>query len=129
MPTPRKVPDDLWPELEQLLPAPPSPAKGGRTRTDDRKLLEGMLHVLWTGCSWRALSRQELGPWQTVYDRFAEWKRAGLFEQTWARCLHLYDKQHGIDWEWQAADGTYVRAPQGGKRDRPQSHRPRQSRL
>lgn len=96
---------------------------------DDRKLLDGMLYVLWTGCPWRALPRQEFGPWQTVYDRFAEWRQAGIFERLWARCLHLYEGKHGIDWAWQSADGTFVRAPVGGKRGWPQSHRPRQARL
>ena len=129
MTTPRKVPDELWDELEQELPAPPSRAKGGRKRVEDRKLLAAMLYVLWTGCPGRALSRHDFGPWQTVYDRFVEWKTAGIFERLWARCLHLYDQQKGIDWQWQAADGTYVRAPRGGKRGRTQSHRPRQTRL
>jgi putative transposase len=129
MTTLRKVPDDVWEELEQELPAPPSRTKGGRKRVADRNLLDAMLYVLWTGCPWRALSRQDFGPWQTVYDRFVEWKTAGVFERLWARCLHLYDQKQGIDWQWQAADGTYVRAPRGGKRGRPQSHRPRQTRL
>jgi putative transposase len=129
MTTLRKVTDDLWEELEQELPAPPSRAKGGRKRVADRKLLDAMLYVLWTGCPWRALSRQDFGPWQTVYDRFVEWKTAGVFERLWARCLHLYDQKQGIDWQWQAADGTYVRAPRGGTRGGTQSHRPRQARL
>src|SRR5438094_187804 len=111
MPTPRRIPDDLWEEIALLLPTPPSHTKGGRCRAADRKLLDGMLYVLWSGCPWRALPRHEFGPWQTVYDRFAEWQKAGVFEQLWARCLHLYDDKQGIDWEWQAADGTYVRAP------------------
>jgi len=115
MSTPRQVPDELWTELEPLFPAPPSHAKGGRQRANDRTLLDGMLHVLWTGCPWRALPRAVYGPWQTGYDRFAEWKRAGVFEQIWARCLHLYDGKYGIAWEWQAADGTFVRAPLGEK--------------
>jgi transposase len=109
------VPDELWNEIEPLLPAPPSYAKGGRHRADDRTLLDGMLHVLWTGCPWRALPREVFGLWQTVYDWFAEWKCAGVFEQVWARCLHLYDGQQGIAWEWRSADGTFVRAPWGEK--------------
>ena len=129
MATPREVPDDLWVELEQLLPATPSHAKGGRDRSDDRLLLDGMLYVLWTGCPWRAVPRAVFGPWQTVYDRFAEWKRAGVFEQIWARCLHLYDQKQGIEWQWQSADGTLVRAPAGGKRSGAQSHRPRKTGL
>ena len=129
MSTPRQVPDELWNELDPLLPAPPSHAKGGRHRANDRTLLDGMLHVLWTGCPWRALPRAVYGPWQTVYDRFAEWKRAGVFEPIWARCLHLYDGKHGIAWEWQAADGTFVRAPTGGKRSGTKSDRSCQARL
>ena len=121
MPTPRKVPDDLWAEIETLIPPDPPRTKGGRTRADDRKLLDAMLYILWTGAPWRAMPK-EFGPWQTVYDRFAEWERAGVFQDIWRRCLHLYDQKHGIDWQWQAGDGTYVRSPLGGKRMRAQSH-------
>ena len=129
METPREVPDDLWKELDPLLPAAPSQAKGGRQRANDRTLLNGLLYVLWTGCPWRALPRLVFGPWQTVYDRFAEWKRAGVFEAIWARCLHLYDGKQGIEWQWQSADGTMVRAPAGGKRRRAQPHGPRKTGL
>src|SRR4029077_16941695 len=122
MTTLRKVPDDLWEELEQELPAPPSRAKGGRKRVEDRKLLDAMLDVLWTGCPWRALSRHDVGPWQTVYARFGEWRTAGICERGGARGLQLDDQQQGIDWQGQAAEGTSVRAPRGGKRGRPQSH-------
>ncbi len=120
MPTPRTVPDDLWIEIEALLPLAPSRAKGGRPRASDRHLLNAMLYILWSGAPWRALPT-EFGAWQTVYDRFAEWERAGVFEAIWRRCLYLYDQERGIDWEWQAGDGTYVRSPLGGKRMRSES--------
>jgi transposase len=76
---------------------------------------------------WRALTKAGFGPWQTVYDRYAEWKRANLYEDIWAACLRLYDTKHGIDFAWQAEDGTYVRSPLGGKSERPQSDRPRKT--
>ena len=129
MTTPREVPDDLWLELEPLVPAPRSHAHGGRPRANDRTLLNGMLYVLWTGCPWRALPRAVFGPWQTVYDRFAEWQRAGVFEAIWARCLQRYDRTQGIEWQWQSADGTMVRAPAGGKRRGAHPHGPRQTGL
>ena len=99
MTTPRQVPDDFWTEFAPLFPPPPSRAQGRRCRANDRTLLDGMLHVLWTGCPWRALPRAICGPWQTVYARFVEWKRAGIFEQLWARCRHLDDEKQGIAWE------------------------------
>ncbi len=114
MKTPGRVPDELWAEVERLLPLAPSRERGGHRRADDRLLLDAILYVLWSGCPWRALP-QEFGAWQTVYDRFAEWKRAGIFEQIHAKCLHLSDHRHGIEWAWQADDGTYVGSPQGGK--------------
>ena len=122
MPTPRKVPDDLWAEFETLIPPAPPRDKGGRPRADDRTLLDGMLYILWTGAPWRAMP-VEFGPWQTVYDRFAEWEEAQVFEALWNRCLYLYEQAHGIEWHWQAGDGTYVRSPLGGKRMRAQSDR------
>lgn len=117
MKTPRRVPDDLWEEIEKLLPPNPPREAGGRPRTSDRLILDAILYVLWAGCPWRALPT-EFGPWQTVYDRFAEWKRAGVYERIHARCLHLYDEKHAIEWAWQSGDGTYVRSPAGGKRSR-----------
>lgn len=127
METPREVPDELWAVIEPLLPVVVPRGPGGRPRADDRKMLDAILYVLWTGMPWRALTKAGFGPWQTVYDRFAEWKRANLYEDIWAACLRLYDAKHGIDFEWQAEDGTYVRSPLGGKSERAQPDRPRKT--
>jgi putative transposase len=64
---------------------------------------------------------KEFGPWQTVYDRFSEWRRAGVFEEVFRRRRHLSQAKHGLAFDWQAADGTSVGSPWGGKRQRPQS--------
>lgn len=119
MATLREVPDDLWNEIEKIIPPRPPRDKGGRPPADDRVLFNGIFYILRTGAAWREMP-EKYGPWQTVYDRFAEWKRTQVFEQVWARCLHHYDDLHGIEWEWQSSDGTYVRSPLGGKRYRPQ---------
>lgn len=124
MPTPKEVPDDLWIAIEPLLPPRPSRHRGGRPPADARTLLNGMLYILRSGAAWRDMPEQ-FGPWQTIYDRFAEWQKAGVFEQIWARCLYFYEQKHGIKWQWQSGDGTYVRSPLGGKRQRPQSNRSR----
>src|SRR5262249_22471835 len=55
---------------------------------------------------------ERFGPWQSVYDRFRNWTRKGL----WDRILrHLQArKMHSseIDWELFAIDGSVVRAHQ-----------------
>jgi transposase len=62
---------------------------------------------------------EKYGPWTTVYDRFRGWRNAKVFEQLLAKCLRYYEQKHGIIWEWQSHDGTYVRSPLGEKRKRP----------
>ena len=122
MATLRDIPDDLWEELQRILPPRPDRSKGGRQPADDRKLFNGLFYILRSGAAWREMPPQ-YGPWSTVYDRFREWRDARVFEQLWAKCLHYYERKHGIIWEWQSADGTYVRSPLGGKRQRPQPDR------
>jgi len=51
MPTPRTVPDDLWVEIEPLIPPAPSRAKGGRPRASERHLLDAMLYIAVDGCT------------------------------------------------------------------------------
>lgn len=122
-----RIPDALWPHLRRVLPSPKPKPKGGRPRMDDHQALDAIFYVLRTGCQWKALPRS-LGAASTVHDRFQEWQRAGVFEKLWRAGLLKYDAEVGIEWEWQAMDGAMTRAPLGGKRDRPQPHRPRQKR-
>lgn len=111
----RDVSDALWNKIKSAIPPRPSRARGGRPPADDRKLLNAILYIARTGAAWRDLPTK-YGPWQTAYDRFSEWRNANVFEQMWAAGLKDYADKHGIEWEWQSSDGTYVRSPLGGKR-------------
>lgn len=66
--------DAQWERIVPLLP----PLR--RHLRDDRALLAGMLWVVQTGTSWRALPEQ-FGPWQTVYSGYQRWRRAGVWHQ------------------------------------------------
>ena len=47
------VSDELWARIQPLLPVPPRRADHpGRKRMDDRKVLCGILLVLYTGIRW-----------------------------------------------------------------------------
>jgi len=55
------VSDELWARIKPLLPVIPRRADHpGRKRLDDRKVLCGILFVLYTGIPWEFLP-QELG--------------------------------------------------------------------
>lgn len=109
-----QIPDDLWKKIELLLPPPKPKKKPGRPRMDDRIAMTAIFYVLRTGCQWKALPRS-LGATSTVHDRFQEWRDAGVFEKLWKEGLLEYDKNKGIDWEWQSMDGVMTKAPLGGE--------------
>jgi transposase len=58
---PWAIDDELWARIEPLLPVVPrKPWHPGRKRLDSRKVLCGILFVLYTGIRWEFLP-QELG--------------------------------------------------------------------
>lgn len=121
-----RIPDELWAQVEPLLPAPPPHPKGGRPWMPARRTMDAIYFVLRTGCQWKALPRS-LGAGSTVHDRFQAWVEAGVFAALWKAGLLAYDERVGIDWEWQAMDGAMGKAPLGGEKHRPQPDRPRQA--
>ncbi len=112
-PTLWRVPDDLWAEIEPLLPKPGPKKKAGRPRVPDRVILDGVLYVLRTGCQWKAIPK-EFSSGSTCHRRFSEWVKAGVFAKLWAVVLDRYDELKGLDWDWQALDSAIVKAPLGG---------------
>jgi transposase len=75
MPRGRHYPPDLtdaqWALIEPLLPAV---RRGGRPKKHPRRaIVDAILYVVRTGCSWRQLP-VDFPPWQTVYRYFARWE-------------------------------------------------------
>lgn len=67
---------------ERLRPLLPQQASTGRPAVEHRLIVEGIVWVIRTGSSWRALP-QRFGPWQTVASRYQRWRKEGR----WARIL------------------------------------------
>jgi len=122
-----RVPDELWERVEPLLPRYRASKLGGRPRVDLRRVLDGILYVLRTGCQWKA-APQEFGCPSTLHNYFQEWTKKGVFFRLWRDALREYDDLEGIDWGWQSLDGAMTKAPLGGEKNRPQSDGPRQVR-
>jgi hypothetical protein len=68
--------DDEWRRVAPLLP-PQKPAIG-RPRHDHRTVLGGILWVVRSGASWRAMPA-EYGKWETAYRRYRLWCANGLW--------------------------------------------------
>ena len=72
--------DGEWRRVALLLP--PQQPTTGRPRHDHRTVLTGILWVVRSKASWRAMP-QEYGKWETAYKRYRLWCATGL----WPRIL------------------------------------------
>ncbi len=115
-----RIPDELWEQMEPLLPPrPPHPLGCHRPRVPDRDAMNAILLVLRTGMQWNALNATGICSSSAAHRRFSEWAEAGVFEDFWRRGLLAYDALSGLDWGWLSADGAMGKAPLGGEQTGP----------
>ena len=109
----RRIPDELWDEIKVMLPTEKPNNTTGRPIVPFRKVVDGILYVLRTGCQWKMLPK-EFGSGSTCHRRFQEWTVSKVFQKLWVRLLEVYDDIKGIRWMWQSLDSVSVKAPLGG---------------
>jgi transposase len=90
-----QIPDQLWQEIETILPPLPPKKKSGRPRRSDRTAINAIFYLLRTGGQWDALPRA-LGAKSTVHDRYQFWVEADVFLKLWQISLKEYDAQIGV---------------------------------
>jgi putative transposase len=76
-PYPSDLTDEQWRLIEPLIP----PAKpGGRPRkVDVREVVNGILYLNRSGCSWRSLPH-DFPAWPTVHDYYRSFRRSYVWE-------------------------------------------------
>ena len=97
---PSDLTDTQWQLVEKLLP----PAKlGGRPRTTNlREVINGILYLMRTSCSWRMLPH-EFPPWPTVHDYYRHLRRSGIWNKIYKIARKRvpnqadYECEHGSD--------------------------------
>ena len=98
--------DQQWELIQDIFPK----SKGcGRPQNDHRVMLNGMMRILRTGAPWRDLPSR-YGPWQSVYHRFNQYRKDGLFDKILERLQIRLDQEGRIDWDLWCIDGSSVRA-------------------
>ena len=68
-----KISDELWDNISNLLPNEKPNDTVGRPIIPFRKVLDGILYVLRTGCQWKMLLPKEYGSGSTCHRRFQQW--------------------------------------------------------
>lgn len=98
--------DGQWQKIEPLIHR-----YGRRSKLGDRSFVNAVIYVLKTGTPWRDLP-ERYGNWKSVYNRFANWSKAGRFETIFKQL------QLRVDQTGSLVDATVARAHQdaaGGK--------------
>ncbi len=102
-----EIADEAWKRIAPLLPE--NGRRGGQWK-NHRKIINGILWKLRTGAPWRDLPSR-YGPWQTCYDRFARWRRDGMWEWLLAHAQRKSDVVGEVNWTV-SVDSTVARAHQ-----------------
>jgi len=95
--------DAQWRRIAPLLPG--KPGDPGRSGSDNRLFVDGVLWVLRSGAHWRDMS-ERYGKWKTAHKRFSRWAAAGVWERVFEDLTKDRDNQYLM------LDSTLVRAHQ-----------------
>ncbi|HQY89228.1 MAG TPA: transposase [Tepidisphaeraceae bacterium] len=115
------LPDELWLEVEPLLPPPPrTSSKGGRPPVSNHSALKGIIFVLRYGIPWQQLPYDLFGvSGSSCWRRFCEWTAAGVWPQLHQRLLNRLGKAGGIDLSHVVVDSQSIRAIKGASTSAP----------
>lgn len=110
------VPRPLWRLIKKHLPKGPRRTGPGRPSVDNRRVLDGIWYVLWTGCQWKAVHRDWFGVSSSVlHERFQTWQEQGIWAKILQAVVRFYGRKRRIRWQWQAVDSKSCAAPLGGE--------------
>jgi putative transposase len=77
---PTDLTDEQWAIMEPYFVHEAPPGKSGRPRLHRvRDIVNGILYVLRTGCTWDVMPH-DLPPWRTCNHYFSRWRREGLWQ-------------------------------------------------
>src|SRR5262245_10528749 len=95
-----KLQDDQWLKIYEFLRGYRNLKVGSARKT--RRFVEAVLWVVRSGAQWRLLPH-EYGKWNSVYQRFARWCEAGIWQAMFEHFAQDPDMEHVM------IDSTIVR--------------------
>jgi transposase len=101
--------------IDPILPREKPNNTVGRPVIPFRKVLDGIVYVLRSGCQWKMLP-SEFGSGSTGHRRFQQWVQIDIFKKIWIILLKEYEHKKGIKWAWQSIDSISIKSPLGGQR-------------
>jgi putative transposase len=89
-----RMPGKLWKLLKKHLPKEPKVKTRGRPRVSNRNVIDGIWHVLWTGCQWKSIEKEWFKVSSSVlHERFQSWQSQRLFEVLFKKMVKFYARE------------------------------------
>ena len=107
----RELSDEQWKFIRPHLP--PQPIVG-RKRADDRKVINGILFVLITGCRWGDMP-QCYGSRATAWRRLKWWSEEGVWDEILESLRDSAYQDAKFSMETACVDSTFVETKKGEK--------------
>jgi transposase len=107
----RELSDEQWKFIKPHLP--PQPIVG-RKRVDDRKVINGILFVLITGCRWADMP-ESYGSYATAWRRLKRWSREGIWEEIMESLRNSAYNDGKFSMDIVCVDSTFVETKKGDK--------------
>ena len=98
--------DAQWAKMEPLCLG--KPGDPGRSGKDNRRFVEAVLWIVRTGSPWRDLP-PSFGHWNSVFTRFRDWVKAGVFQRLFDACSDEPDLEYAM------VDATLVKVHRHGQ--------------
>jgi transposase len=97
---------------EKPLDQPTKSQSSWRPQIRNRDAVDGIWHVLWTGCQWKSIEKEWFKVSSSVlHEQFQTWQANGLFEKLFKKMVKFYARECKIGWKWQSVDSMMSPPP------------------
>ena len=115
-----ELPEDLWIEIEPLLPPDEEPGPvGGRPRVLNKTVMRGIYFVLCSGIRWEYLPKEFGCSGMTCWRRLRDWQSLSIWDQFHRLLLSALRKAGKLDLSLTIVDSSLSRAVGGGDKTGP----------
>jgi len=111
--------DSLWAQMEPLCLG--KVGDPGRTGTDNRLFVEGVLWVARTGGPWKDIPAV-FGKKNTVYVRYRYWMKNGIFKRMFAAVANHPDMNYTIAFNTVVMKGQLIQRARRGPKPKPRAY-------
>ncbi len=99
-------------QLDMMKQHVPKPSHTGRPRSNDRKIISGILFVAITGCRWSEMPKK-YGFRPTANRRLNSWQQKGIWKKALSCAIRTAHKSNRLNLQKISADSPSVSAKKG----------------